>query len=165
MAETAKIRTLRNRDTGEAIAPRTVASAVAFEDGSTFQSKYDDGELTGPNTVGTSTATDINGLLKGNGSNVSQAAAGTDYAKAPTKPVAVTLRASGWTDSAQAVTVNGIVADETAQIVDVAPAMASVKAYMDAGVYVSAAAENRLTFTCGSTPSADLTVYVSIQNV
>jgi len=36
----------------------------------------------GPNTVSTTTATNITGLLKGNGSNVSQATAGTDFAAA-----------------------------------------------------------------------------------
>jgi hypothetical protein len=36
----------------------------------------------GPSNITTSTATTINGLLKGNGSNVSQATAGTDFAAA-----------------------------------------------------------------------------------
>jgi len=43
--------------------------------------KGDTGD-TGPNTVTTSTTTDITGLLKGNGSVVSAATAGTDYAAA-----------------------------------------------------------------------------------
>lgn len=85
--------------------------------------------------------------------------------KAPSKPTALTLKSSGWSSSAQTLTVNGVVADETAQIVNVAPATANFKAYMDAGIYVSAVAAGRLTFTCATAPGADLTVYVSIQNV
>ena len=44
-------------------------------------SKGDTG-ATGPNSVSTSTATDITGILKGNGSTVAAAVAGTDYAAA-----------------------------------------------------------------------------------
>lgn len=44
-------------------------------------SKGDTG-ATGPNSVSTSTATNITGILKGNGSTVEEAVAGTDYAAA-----------------------------------------------------------------------------------
>ena len=50
----------------------------------------------GPNEVSTTTGTNITGLLKGNGSTVQQAVAGTDYAK-PSNTVYATLLASGWT--------------------------------------------------------------------
>lgn len=49
----------------------------------------------GPNEVSTTTTTNITGLLKGNGSTVQQAVAGTDYAK-PSNTVYATLLASGW---------------------------------------------------------------------
>lgn len=73
------------------------ASDVPFADGETFQEKYDAGELTGPpgkdgtvgtqgpagpagpNTVSTTTASGIDGLLKGSGGMVAAAVAGTDY--------------------------------------------------------------------------------------
>lgn len=50
----------------------------------------------GPNEVSTTTTTNITGLLKGNGTTVQQAVAGTDYAK-PSNTVYATLLASGWT--------------------------------------------------------------------
>ena len=50
----------------------------------------------GPNEVSTTTVTNITGLLKGNGSTVQQAVAGTDYAK-PSNTVYATLLATGWT--------------------------------------------------------------------
>lgn len=50
----------------------------------------------GPNEVSTTTTTNITGLLKGNGSTVQQAVAGTDYAK-PSNTVYATLLATGWT--------------------------------------------------------------------
>lgn len=49
----------------------------------------------GPNEVSTTTTTNITGLLKGNGSTVQAAVAGTDYAAAP-RTVTATLLASGW---------------------------------------------------------------------
>lgn len=211
----------------------------------------------GPNTVGTSTSTDIEGVLVGEGGKVRQGVPGTDYltpdslpnspevkdteldvaslegstpsgkmfglywnrekylysvcrdeegteqwsgalygetnpppsdatptsnssklvqsggvyaalAKKQDKPTMQTIKLTqaGWSGgTTQTLTCNGVVADETKQIVDVYPAVTNVKAYMDAGIYVSAIAANKLTFTCSSAPSADLTVYVSIQNV
>ena len=50
----------------------------------------------GPNEVSTTTTTNITGLLKGNGTTVQQAVAGTDYAAAP-QTVTATLLATGWT--------------------------------------------------------------------
>lgn len=50
----------------------------------------------GPNEVSTTTGTNITGLLKGNGSTVQAAVAGTDYAK-PSNTVYATLLATGWT--------------------------------------------------------------------
>lgn len=49
----------------------------------------------GPNEVSTTTGTNITGLLKGNGTTVQQAVAGTDYAK-PSNTVYATLLADGW---------------------------------------------------------------------
>ena len=51
----------------------------------------------GPNEVSTTTATNITGLLKGNGTTVQQAVAGTDYAK-PSNTVYATLLATGWVE-------------------------------------------------------------------
>ena len=118
----------------------------------------------GPNEVTSDTATTFSGLLKGTGSVVAQAKAGTDYAAPPTVQT-LTLAQSSWDGTAQTVDCPGIVTDETKQIVSVDPAVGDFKAYCDAGIYVSAIAADKLTFTCGSAPEKDLTVYVSIQNV
>lgn len=81
------------------------------------------------------------------------------------KFTAVTLPASGWSGNAQTATVNGILADETKQLIQPMPAMASQSAYYGAGVLCSGQAANSLTFTCQTVPTADLTVYVVMQEV
>ena len=81
------------------------------------------------------------------------------------KSVSVTLPASAWSSNAQAVTVNGVLADETKQLIQPMPAMASQTAYYEAGILCTGQAANQLTFTCKTVPTADLTVYVVIQEV
>lgn len=78
----------------------------------------------------------------------------------------VTLSASGWSSDTQTVTVSGVLADETAQLITPVPALASQEAYYDAGIIGSGQATNSLTFTArNSTPTSNLTVYVIIQAV
>lgn len=103
--------------------------------------------------------------LNGNPSADNQAAnkAYVD-SKAP-KYVSVTLSASGWASNSQTVTVQGVVADETAQLIMPVPALASQTAYYEAGILVTGQAANRLTFTCSTVPSSNLTVYVVMQEV
>lgn len=84
------------------------------------------------------------------------------------KPVsaAVTLSASGWDSSkAQTVTVSGVLADETKQLITPAPAAASQAAYYNAGIRCTGQAANSLTFTAETIPSTNLTVYVTVQEV
>lgn len=74
------------------------------------------------------------------------------------------LTTSGWSSNSQTVTVNGVVADTNAQIIYVSPAnKASATAWGEAGVFCSAQAANSLTFVCDSTPSANISVNISIQ--
>lgn len=103
--------------------------------------------------------------LNGNPSTDNQAAnkAYVD-SKAP-KYVSVTLSASGWASNSQTVTVQGVVADETAQFIQPMPAIASQAAYMAAGIYCSGQAANSLTFTCQTAPTENITVYVVMQEV
>lgn len=61
----------------------------------------------GPNEVSTTTGTNITGLLKGNGTTVQQAEAGTDYAL-PSKSYTATLLASAWEDGVQVVSISGL---------------------------------------------------------
>ena len=92
---------------------------------------------------------------------------GNAVAQESTKPksVSITLPASGWSDNSQTVTVNGVVADETKQLIQPCPAMDSQSAYYGAEVLCSEQAANSLTFTCQNVPTEDLTVYVVMQEV
>ena len=75
-----------------------------------------------------------------------------------------TLTTSGWSSNSQTVSVSGVVADTNAQIIYVSPAnKASATAWGEAGVFCSAQAANSLTFVCDSTPSANISVNISIQ--
>lgn len=71
----------------------------------------------------------------------------------------VTLTAAGWSSNTQTVNVPNIKANST---VIVSPAPASFKVYGEAGVYCSAQAEGKLTFTCDSVPTAAIIVNVVI---
>ena len=87
-------------------------------------------------------------------------------ANAP-KSVSVTLAAASWDSTAktQTVTVTGVSATETDQLITPVPAMASQSAYYDASIKCTGQAANSLTFTADTIPTADLTVYVVIQEV
>lgn len=93
-----------------------------------------------------------------NGEAVAQAAPQPKY-------VAVNLTAAGWSNNQQTITVNGVSATETAQLIQPMPAVASQQAYMAAGIYCSGQAANSLTFTCSAVPTQDIAVYVTIQEV
>lgn len=80
-------------------------------------------------------------------------------AAAQTIPATVTLSLSGWSSNKQTVSVNGVTVNSN---VVVSPAPASFAAYGEAGVYCSAQASGKLTFTCTDTPSAALTVNILI---
>ena len=86
-----------------------------------------------------------------------------------TKPkcVTVTLSSSGWDSTAktQTAAVSGVLANETKQLITPVPAMESQSAYYDASIKCTGQAANSLTFTADTIPTADLTVYVVIQEV
>lgn len=83
------------------------------------------------------------------------------------KRVSVTLTASGWNSSAktQTVTVSGVLADESAQVIQPIPAIASQSAYNAAGILATGQAADSITFTASTVPTADLSVYVVITEV
>ncbi len=83
----------------------------------------------------------------------------------PIKSAAVTLTAGGWQNNAQTVTVSGILADETKQLIQPVPSAGSREAYLEANVMATAQAANSLTFTCDTVPSGNLTVYIIITEV
>lgn len=89
------------------------------------------------------------------------------------KAVSVVLR--GWHPSLDTetnktyyeciVTVPGVLADETKQLIQPVPAIASQAAYLSAGILCTGQAADSLTFTCQTVPEADLTVYIVITDV
>lgn len=95
--------------------------------------------------------------------------------KTPTS-VTITLTPDGWTNTMapvepggealghqQTVTVSGVSATETAQLITPTPAILSQSAYYKAGIMCTNQAANSLTFTCQTVPTSNLTVYVVIQ--
>lgn len=98
---------------------------------------------------------------------------GTDYDVAidekadKSKRVNVTLTASGWNSSTktQTVTVDDVLADESAQIIQPMPTMESQSAYNTAGILATKQAKNSITFTALTIPTADLSVYIVITEV
>ena len=108
----------------------------------------------------------VNALTIEAGGNVQMSQAGnvlTIHAKP--KSVPVTLTAAGWSDNAQTVTVSGVLADETAQLIQPMPSAASQAAYIEAGILCTGQAANSLTFTAETAPTANLTVYVVLTEV
>ena len=81
------------------------------------------------------------------------------------KSVSITLPASGWSSNTQTVTVQGVLADETAQLIQPMPAIASQDAYISAGIICSSQAVNQLTFKCSTVPTDDISLYVVITEV
>lgn len=79
----------------------------------------------------------------------------------------LTLSTAGWDSDAktQTVTCSGVLSDETAQLITVTPAQASQSAYLEAGVRCTAQAADALTFTAGTVPTVELTVYAAIQSL
>lgn len=84
--------------------------------------------------------------------------------KAP-KYRTVTLTAAGWSSNTQTVTVSGVLADESAQLIQPMPAIASQNAYITAGIICSGQAANQLTFKCSTVPTNDISLYVVITEV
>lgn len=136
----------------------------------------------GPNTITAETATTLTGLLKGDGTSVSAAVAGTDYVvpvegkglsandyttdeknklAGLSAPVArtATLTVAGWSNNTQTVSVEGVTANS---ILTVTYAPASHDAWLDAGVYCSAQGAGTLTFACDTVPTAALTANIVI---
>ena len=82
------------------------------------------------------------------------------------KTATVTLATDGWRKREQTVTVNGILADSSAQIVDVCPEnKPSADRWAAAGVWCTSQAANSLTFSCDSVPTEDINVNIRMQGV
>lgn len=105
------------------------------------------------------TATDIIGLLKGDGTAISAAVAGSDYA-APYRKGTLTLAAALWADNAQTVTVSALT---DADDVTVSPKPDSFDAYCAAGIRCDSQSGNTLTFLCDTVPEKDINVNFKLE--
>ena len=100
----------------------------------------------------------------------SNKAARADHVHPSERPKAtqVTLTASGWNSSTkkQTVTVSGVLADTSKQVIWVAFASeTALDAYMDAGIVPVAQGANTVTFRADKVPTADISVTVLMQGV
>ena len=81
----------------------------------------------------------------------------------------VTLTAAGWAGSAapytQTVSVAGVRADEAGQLVQVAPASASLAVWNTAQVQCTGQGAGSLAFEAREMPGTDISVYVVLQEV
>ena len=107
---------------------------------------------------------EVTGGLSGSQSGNTYTISGENLAKKPIRRT-VSLNSSGWSNNTQTVTVSGVSATETAQLITPTPAIASQAAYYEAGIMCTGQGANSLTFTCQTVPSSSLTVYVVIQEV
>ena len=104
----------------------------------------------------------VSGMLKGTGTSVVAATAGTDYAS-PALPRTVTLGVAAWTGAEapfqQTVSVSGATATN---IKIISPAPASVDEYASCGVKATTEGAGTITFACTTVPENALTVNVVI---
>lgn len=79
----------------------------------------------------------------------------------------VTLSASGWSGNAQTITVQGVIADQSAQDIDISCAdKASADAWAAGGVWCNDPTQaNKLTFTCTTPPTANITLRIRLWEV
>lgn len=75
------------------------------------------------------------------------------------KTATVQLLSGSWVNNNQVVTVEGASASTTLLVVS---APENYDAYAKAGVYCSAQADNKLTFTCKSVPAVNLTANIML---
>lgn len=122
------------------------------------------GTLTGAVDMGGNAVTNLPAPV-----NDGDAARKADVEAGKPKAALVSLPAAGWSGSAapytQNVTVSGISANESAQLILPMPAAASMAAYNAAGIQCTGQAENTLTFQCQTKPAAAISVYVTVQEV
>lgn len=78
----------------------------------------------------------------------------------------ITLRPSGWDSTKrQEIAVQGILEDESKQLIIPAPAIASQEAYNQANIRVVAQGTDSLIFQAETVPTAPIYVYISIMDV
>ena len=83
------------------------------------------------------------------------------------RKVLVALKASSWdtASNAQAVAVQGILADESKQLIVPVPRSSSSRSYEEAGIRCTAQSKDSLTFTADIVPDVDIELFVTYQEV
>ena len=81
------------------------------------------------------------------------------------KSTLVTFPLSAWSNNTQTVTVPGVLADESKQLIQPMPTIADQDVYSAAGISCTGQAANKLTFKAQTVPTEDVQVYVVIQEV
>ena len=100
----------------------------------------------------------VSGLLKGDGTTISAAVNGTDYAE-PSVAFTVMLSASGWSGKAQTVSDARFLTGNYAY--SVAPDSGSFAAYGESVIYAdNVTTAGKMQFHCGEVPTAALTVNI-----
>lgn len=72
----------------------------------------------------------------------------------------VIIPASGWTDNAAQVTIDGL--DAAKDDISVSPTDESAQLYIESDISVSGASGDTITFTCGTVPSQNITVIITV---
>lgn len=72
-----------------------------------------------------------------------------------------TLQSGSWSENSQALTINGMVADSTSNMVYISPQTKNdLDIWLDCGVFASSQALNSITFTCETVPSSNIALNI-----
>lgn len=87
--------------------------------------------------------------------------------KPAVRKVLVALKASSWdtASNTQAVAVQGILADESKQLIVPVPRSSSSRSYEEAGIRCTAQSKDSITFTADIVPDVDIELFVTYQEV
>ena len=76
------------------------------------------------------------------------------------------LTKSGWSSSKiQSLTIEGISADETKQIITIIPSKEQIVPFKKAGIYAYDQNINEISFICDTIPSDDLTIFIEVEEI
>ena len=115
---------------------------------------------TGPNEVTTSTATNLTGLLKGNGTNVEAAVPEVDYA-APATDTVVTASASAWSNNTITLSVTGVMTDSKLEIgLSETATDEQYAAATAAQIRATGSGDGTVTLKAVAAPSVDLPILI-----
>ena len=77
----------------------------------------------------------------------------------------IELSTANWSNNTQSISVDGVNADESTQLITIVPDSSSAAAYRSCEVYAMEQNQNELVFACSTIPQKALAVYITIQEV